>query len=102
MAKKAAGKQTGMTLDDEGKRSRIVENLFLLYESAAADCIKNGCVMQTKSGYEQVRPQYTAMNDLLDKIMILSPGFQKLVTPEKEPKKGPGRPTTKTVTFDLD
>lgn len=102
MAKKDTPKQTGQALDDEGKRNRIIENLFTLYEGAAADCIKNGCVMQTKSGYEQVRPQYTAMNDLLDKIMVLSPGFQKLVTPEKEDKKKKGKePVTEKVRFEL-
>lgn len=103
MGKPVGAKHVQLALDSEGKRTRILENLFALYEAAAADCIKNGCIMQTKTGYEQVRPQYTAMNDLLDKIMMLSPEFQKLITPEKEPKKGPGRPPqTKTVNFDLE
>jgi len=67
--------KTGVS--DDQTKSRILATLFLIYEKAAADCAKNGCVQKSKkTGYEQVRPQYTVMNDMLDRILELKPEFK--------------------------
>ena len=87
-------------LDDAAMKKVILNNLFTLYNQASQDCIKNGCVQTLKSGFEQVRPQYVAMNALLEKIMTFMPGYEPPKDGKKEVNKPgiPGRPRKQFIT----
>ena len=68
-------------------KAKIVARLYELYDKAAEDCAKNGCVQKSKrTGFEVVRPQYTVMNDTLDKLIAFVPEFKDMVKPHGNKK----------------